>query len=300
MSQLITDCPHCATRFRLTAEQLEIANGLVRCGKCINVFNAGENSLDAESSEIGSSEIGSPEIESLRTESLGVESSGVESLGVESLEIESQEIESQEIESAATPKQEISSQTENTTPLPAMTELLHNEFDAQQPPTKNQTSKPILAKLLLILAGAILLTAQYSYFFSRELSQTEAYRKPLASFCQHLGCTLELFRDIDRLRVRQFMVHSHPSQPGALTVDLTIENLGLFDQPLPKIALRFADMQNQTVSRRLFTANEYLSQGSQSLAAKPKLIPSGKQRRVNFSLLDPGVSAVNYSVELKE
>ena len=96
------------------------------------------------------------------------------------------------------------------------------------------------------------------------------------------------------------MVHSHPSQPGALTVDLTIENLGLFDQPLPKIALRFANMQNQTVATRLFAASEYLSQDSQSLAAKPKLIPSGKQRRVNFSLLDPGVSAVNYSVELKE
>jgi len=265
MSQLITDCPHCATRFRLTPEQLEMANGLVRCGKCINVFNAGENSLSAESSEI----VG-----------LGAEDSGTKS--------------------PITPKQEIGNQTEDSTPLPAMTELLHNEFAVQQPPTKDRTSKPFLAKLLLILAGTLLLTAQCSYFFSRELSQTEAYRKPLASFCQHLGCTLELFRDIDRLRVRQFMVHSHPSQPGALTVDLTIENLGLFDQPLPKIALRFANMQNQTVATRLFAASEYLSQDSQSLVAKPKLIPSGKQRRVNFSLLDPGVSAVNYSVELKE
>ena len=288
MSQLITDCPHCATRFRLTPEQLEMANGLVRCGKCVNVFNAGENSLGAESSEIESSEIESSEIEGLGTEGLGTEGLGTEDSGTKN---------------PITPKQEIDNQTEDTTPLPAMTELLHNEFAVQQPPTKDRTSKPFLAKLLLILAGTLLLTAQYSYFFSRELSQTEAYRKPLASFCQHLGCTLELFRDIDRLRVRQFMVHSHPSQPGALTVDLTIQNLGLFDQPLPKIALRFANMQNQTVARRLLTASEYLSQGphgSQSLAAKSKLIPSGKQRRVNFSLLDPGVSAVNYSVELKE
>ena len=147
MSQLITDCPHCATRFRLTPEQLEMANGLVRCGKCINVFNAGENSLSAESSEI----VG-----------LGAEDSGTKS--------------------PITPKQEIGNQTEDSTPLPAMTELLHNEFAVQQPPTKDRTSKPFLAKLLLILAGTLLLTAQCSYFFSRELSQTEAYRKPLASF----------------------------------------------------------------------------------------------------------------------
>ena len=96
------------------------------------------------------------------------------------------------------------------------------------------------------------------------------------------------------------MVHSHSRQPGALTVDLIIENRALFDQPFPKIALRFADMQNQAVAERLIAASEYLSQDSQSLTAKPKLIPSGKQSRVSFSLLDPGVNAVNYSVALKE
>ncbi|MBT6114752.1 MAG: DUF3426 domain-containing protein, partial [Porticoccaceae bacterium] len=76
--------------------------------------------------------------------------------------------------------------------------------------------------------------------------------------------------------------------------------LGLFDQPYPKIALRFADMDDQLVAERIFLAPHYLSRDPQSLSAKPKLIPRGKQRRINFSLVDPGAKATNYSVELKE
>ncbi|MBV1919603.1 MAG: zinc-ribbon domain-containing protein [Pseudomonadales bacterium] len=32
--QLLTKCPHCATTFRLSQQQLEIAGGAVRCGAC--------------------------------------------------------------------------------------------------------------------------------------------------------------------------------------------------------------------------------------------------------------------------
>lgn len=40
---LLTRCPHCDTRFRVTDEQLGIAKGKVRCGSCMEVFNALEN-----------------------------------------------------------------------------------------------------------------------------------------------------------------------------------------------------------------------------------------------------------------
>lgn len=35
-----TQCPDCRTIFRVTALQLEAAEGLVRCGECDNIFNA--------------------------------------------------------------------------------------------------------------------------------------------------------------------------------------------------------------------------------------------------------------------
>ncbi|MCM0613403.1 zinc-ribbon domain-containing protein [Marinobacter sediminum] len=39
-SSLQTQCPNCQTRFRVTDEQLGIAKGKVRCGNCMEVFNA--------------------------------------------------------------------------------------------------------------------------------------------------------------------------------------------------------------------------------------------------------------------
>ena len=36
-----SQCPDCRTIFRVTAVQLEAAEGLVRCGECGNIFNAG-------------------------------------------------------------------------------------------------------------------------------------------------------------------------------------------------------------------------------------------------------------------
>lgn len=38
--QLLTQCPHCSTTFRLATEHLDVANGAVRCGACYQVFQA--------------------------------------------------------------------------------------------------------------------------------------------------------------------------------------------------------------------------------------------------------------------
>lgn len=39
-SQMITRCPKCGTAFRVTQSQLQSAKGAVRCGSCLNVFQA--------------------------------------------------------------------------------------------------------------------------------------------------------------------------------------------------------------------------------------------------------------------
>lgn len=40
VAELITQCPKCQTSFKVKEEQLKVANGLVRCGSCLHVFNA--------------------------------------------------------------------------------------------------------------------------------------------------------------------------------------------------------------------------------------------------------------------
>ncbi|QKK10258.1 MAG: hypothetical protein HND59_00175 [Pseudomonadota bacterium] len=38
--KLVTQCPHCDTRFRITEAQLDAAGGKARCSRCHRVFNA--------------------------------------------------------------------------------------------------------------------------------------------------------------------------------------------------------------------------------------------------------------------
>jgi predicted Zn finger-like uncharacterized protein len=38
LEPLITECPNCRTRFRVTENQLQVASGRVRCGACLTVF----------------------------------------------------------------------------------------------------------------------------------------------------------------------------------------------------------------------------------------------------------------------
>lgn len=50
-STLVTQCPHCQTRFRLSQDHLRAAAGNVRCGACLKVFNANPPATDAEQAE---------------------------------------------------------------------------------------------------------------------------------------------------------------------------------------------------------------------------------------------------------
>lgn len=42
----VTQCPHCQTSFRVNHSQLSMARGVVRCGSCLQVFNAAQQLLN--------------------------------------------------------------------------------------------------------------------------------------------------------------------------------------------------------------------------------------------------------------
>ncbi|ARN73547.1 DUF3426 domain-containing protein [Oceanicoccus sagamiensis] len=45
MTSQVTQCPNCNTSFRVTEVQLSVANGMVRCGSCLHIFNAADHWL---------------------------------------------------------------------------------------------------------------------------------------------------------------------------------------------------------------------------------------------------------------
>lgn len=47
----VTQCPHCQTRFRVSHGQLNVARGVVRCGSCLQVFNAVRQLMEQRAAE---------------------------------------------------------------------------------------------------------------------------------------------------------------------------------------------------------------------------------------------------------
>lgn len=257
ISQIITRCPTCETAFRVTPEQLEAANGMVRCGNCIGVFNAPEHEVLSPTEPPTETKNPEPHL-----------------LG------EDQEIEQE---------------------LPRLTALIHNEFAEQQPSPKASNSlKKFLGRLALVALGALVLAGQAIYFFSGELSRNENYRQALIDSCAYLGCKVDPYIDVDKLTINTFIIQSHPTQPRAVVVDMLIENRAQFRQPYPKIKLRFDNLHGKLVAQRIFSPQEYLSQQNPRRSPQPRNIASGRQAHISFSLVDPGLSAVNYRVELSD
>ena len=48
MTSFVTQCPHCQTSFRVSRTQLGAAQGVVRCGACMELFNAARHMQDAD------------------------------------------------------------------------------------------------------------------------------------------------------------------------------------------------------------------------------------------------------------
>jgi predicted Zn finger-like uncharacterized protein len=59
MAEPITQCPNCLTAFRVTADQLDAADGLVRCGACKQVFAATEHWINEQPPSISDGPSGS-------------------------------------------------------------------------------------------------------------------------------------------------------------------------------------------------------------------------------------------------
>lgn len=72
---LVTQCPYCQTRFRLTAEQLNVAAGNVRCGACLEVFHAGDAAAAMQQEQVAPSSLLQDDLDEPDLAALGLDES---------------------------------------------------------------------------------------------------------------------------------------------------------------------------------------------------------------------------------
>ena len=255
----VTKCPECGTRFKVTAAQLDAHEGLVRCGRCHLVFNAGEHLQDDEPSPQLSLPIDAePQVElpaSEHTETALENEEGTE-------EAKADISPSPEFPGLGAEPAELAQQIQ-------FVEELTDEVPHNPPPKRRRLS--MLTATLLTLA----LLAQAAYFFRVELAAQLPGLKPLlAQYCSLLGCTVELPQKADLMSIESSELESDPSQNNLITLRALLHNRATFAQGYPSLELTLTDLQDKTVARRVFHPADYLKAGNEvpkGLAANREL-----------------------------
>lgn len=277
-----TLCPQCATRFKVSDEQLEAHDGLVRCGRCQNVFNAREHLqtdepspqlsllMDEEPSpateESGDVTVKLPVAETSPTNEESTAAESDASSPVETDELATSDIYSEQA-GEAMPEDE--SHHPDLSPIPNLTELENDTTTlAQQVQFVDdpvEEDKPASLKPKHHLATFIgvtlflLLSAQATYHFRDALAVKLPGLKPLlVELCGQLDCTVELPRDIDLLSIESSELEADAKLVNVITLHALLHNRARYAQAWPSLELTLTDSRDDVIARRTFHPADYL------------------------------------------
>ena len=280
-------CPHCQTSFRITKAQLNAADGSVRCGSCLQVFNAMDQ-LDQ-----------APETSSTPDDDNATPDTTI------TAEPSQKPLSQQQTPTAQTTAQpdQASDHEANTASAPVefngqqqTIERLIEELDEQESESTVNTRQHRRKRVRWIIAAltlSLLLLGQFAWFNLHVLSLNPALRGTYATVCQLLDCTLPPQVNIQAIRSLELVVRSHPNHQDVLQVDTVIINQAGHTQPFPDLQLTFTDINGRVVANRTFTPPEYLA----GELAGSLLMPKAQPVRLGLEIIDPGEKAVNYQLK---
>ena len=327
----ITRCPQCNTSFRISEEQLQIAEGTVRCGSCLTVFQAESymqdqsspqnqvSKQDQDSPQIqGSQNVpGSPQIQG-RQQDDGVPQ-GQESLSTRDKSDQDPYgyIQAQHHNEASGQRNSAISSEDLRQATPGLTENQSREVlvdplqysDESTSETFVQTentavesaiesSEPRSRNIFLRIVGILLLLllgiAQYGWFNFDQIVRDDRFRSYFLEACQYLECSLPDYNNPPALTTENLQVSSHPYISDALIVDAMVRNSAQFKQRFPSVKLQFRNRNGGLMASRIFTIDEYLGSKLRDI----EYIPPNTEVRFAMEILDPGSEVIEYEMSV--
>ena len=261
----ITQCPQCATRFKVSQAQLEAHQGMVRCGRCQAVFNASQHVHDDQPSPQLSLPIElPPDLEpapsATATDNTFDEVAPARPSPSDTL---TQQF-SDETTSHSTKRANNARQVAGYD-FPVADEVLDQ-------PGENKLRWPWVVGAVLVLA---LLLAQAGYFFRDELAARLPGLKPvLTSYCNLLKCSILLPQKADLLSIESSDLEADPAHASVIDLNAILRNRAPYTQAYPHIELTLTDLADAALARRIFLPSQYLKPGEeekQGLAASREL-----------------------------
>ena len=253
-----TLCIHCQTRFKISDAQLTAHQGMVRCGHCLQAFDARPNFIP----------------ESVDTQpDLSDEAEQSAAPPAEKLPLPIAEPDSTDKVITAIPASRKQALTyAKWRPLPRSPHAIGSTRDSHAV-LFNRLS------LIGVFVLIIILLAQSAYFFRISLAaHMPALKPPLLAYCHLLNCNVPLPKNIDFMSMESSSLDADPANANQITLNALLRNRASYPLAYPVLALTLNDNQDRPLARRLFLPSEYLPHGeSDSVGLK-------KNREINIKL----------------
>jgi len=260
-----TCCPNCATVFRITAEQLRVRLGMVRCGQCQAVFNAFDSLVEAEPPVVAGG-VSPPQSApaAVAPSHFSPPDSPVPEPS-DRREPGAMRLDPIDAVLAAEETPEESTRAAREAGLVAARELAETPgYDRWSAGAVEAGSgsgffvdtpkRPRWPFVLAFLILSLTLAAQAAYYFRSDLA---ANFPDLAGIYQALNISLPLPRQVDLVAIEVSDLQADKAR-GLLVLQSTLKNRARFDQEWPSLELTLTDTNDEVVSRRVLNAADYL------------------------------------------
>ena len=262
---MYTKCPECNAIFRVTEEQLSMADGLVRCGICDAVFNGREHIEEDHDPDV----VTEPQHQY-----------------EEPLETETEETyEEEEWDDREEGSHEDEDELIDADAIPT---VIRDDFGGN-PLTKSNGPMQIAVFTLGAIALAIIFLGQISYWQDINILP----RSWVNSFCKPLGCDDKNKRNVEAIKILNRNIYTHPNVKKALMITTSFVNQAQTAQPYPLLQISLLDTQGKIVAIRRFSPKDYLV--NKSLV--DTLMSPNQPVGARLEVLDPGSKVIAYEFE---
>lgn len=283
-----TLCPNCGTRFKIAETQLEAHRGMVRCGHCLQAFDARPDFIpDQPSPQLELPILNEPAPPPKLADEPPVAPAALDRTAASSIKpatdadafaheaINMDEVASNEneldaarygtldyVEMAGAAQNEmppdvpLPPETKSSQPmtLAEQVTIVQDEDDSEYLPERRTWPWAVAALLLLLVA-----IAQAAYFFRVDLAARLPVLKPaLVSYCQLLKCTVPLPQNTDLMSIESSNLDADPAHENQMVLNVLLRNRAPYAQAFPNLELTLNDTQDNALARRVFRPADYL------------------------------------------
>lgn len=282
MATLTTRCANCSTVFRVTPVQLQAHGGQVRCGRCMQVFNALEalapepSSPAPDTPSFAPSPPAAPLAESV-TASSGIGAGAPAPGDAPSLDFAAADdaglpaaagpatIAPDDPTPAAAPETVAGAAVPvPDDPAPAPPEADEAEANPFMASPPSRIPDPRRRRFAAASAALVLLLAAQAVFFYRSdiAARHAPARQWLAAVCEVAGCTVSLPQRPQSVLIEASDLQAgDPALQGRIQLTATLRNHAGHDVGYPALDLVLTNANDHALARRIFLPAEYLGAG---------------------------------------